>query len=547
MADSEKKPPKPTLWERLKKRFQISTALAATIVVGVLLLLVASLAWGLYSTDPNRIAWGNYMTVGQAAWLLLLWALSCLITYVSVRTWMNETPLIGQGDDAWNVGMRLLAKHGVKIQDLPCYLVLGCQTRFEQERWVHNEGLGTSKDHAHASSSIDWHLFDERILIFCRDVGVYSSWLKERAAEATQVVETTAAISTGPATGPSPLESDGAVASSSADTEPSIDSPGPRPSGSDTGTEPSVATKTLAAKPRLESAPHETLRLLDHADALVQQAQSIAPQKPKVRYSCEPLSSVKVAAAQKSLSRFCALLRSKRYPYSSINGTLVAIDSAVLDQDDRFARTAASSIRADLQLIESELGVQAPVAFAVAETQCQQDFVELGRRVGPPRDGSRVLLGQTFDPQAIPTADAMNGLADQAIASLRDQVNQIFKDPKALTLPQNHRLIRILVRSRRWRSSLRNLMVGAVTQKDESKTESSIVNGLFFVAPGQSPTLRSFVQAIFQQLDEQQYHLAWTKERSAQHAKQTWLVRILVTTTFLLLGLLVFQLWLLLT
>ena len=170
--------PKPTIMQRIKSWFDLSLAAMAAIVVGIVLLSIAAIAWLIYSVDPNRIAWGDYLTIPRAAGLFALWTLSCITTYFGVRVWMNDVPT---GDrrirEGWNAGMLLLSKHGVKLSDLPCFVVLGCATRHEQDLLVGAEGFSTPHQSSSSAPAIDWHLSKDRILIFCRDIGVFAGLL----------------------------------------------------------------------------------------------------------------------------------------------------------------------------------------------------------------------------------------------------------------------------------------------------------------------------------------------------------------------------------
>ena len=98
--------PTPSLKDRLKSRLNVSLAAMVAALVGIGLLVFAAAAWLVYSIDPTRIAWGDYMTLQRGVWLLALWALSCVVTYVTVRIWMADIPL---GDARVRAGWRSLA------------------------------------------------------------------------------------------------------------------------------------------------------------------------------------------------------------------------------------------------------------------------------------------------------------------------------------------------------------------------------------------------------------------------------------------------------
>lgn len=180
----------PTMIDRVKSRLQLSVAATATVVVGVVLLLVASIAWLVYSLDPSRVAWGDYMSIGQGLSMLALWVLSCLFTYWSVRLWMQQPP-VGESalHDSWSRGTNWIASHGVDLKQMPCFVVLGSSSRYWQEQlFEHGRHLPHSPEDVEAP--IDWVLADDHVLLVCRHVGVYSRLIeKMRARTSTPITD----------------------------------------------------------------------------------------------------------------------------------------------------------------------------------------------------------------------------------------------------------------------------------------------------------------------------------------------------------------------
>ena len=128
MSDSQ-----PSHASRFRRLLRFSVAGWATIVMGVTLQVVAVTAWIVYSLDPSRVAWGNYMTLNQALGLLLLWALCCFLTYWSVRLWMRQPPIADKAlRESWKSGRDWLAHHSYALGELPVFIVLGCWSRHLQ-------------------------------------------------------------------------------------------------------------------------------------------------------------------------------------------------------------------------------------------------------------------------------------------------------------------------------------------------------------------------------------------------------------------------------
>ncbi len=547
MSDDEK----PSIVERLKSRLRFSLAVYAAAAVGISLVLLAALAWLLYSLDPSRIAWGDYMTIDRAVGLLALWVMACFTTYFTVRIWMSDLPVgntrIREG---WNAGITMLSKHSATLSQRPCFLVLGCMTRHQQDSWVGAEGYSTSSDDAGLTPAIDWHLSDDRILIFCRDVGVYGGLLRDadsvgrvpaapaasiEQSDADQSDETAKPVvdSEAPASdlAESTQEQEADHETSEGETDNLVIAP---TSSSPTAlTTAPVATDT-AVKPA-STAVTDAMRSLDRVNQLVHDVQQVTAIVPReVVPEIESLSSVETSACQESLSELCTRLRAARFPHSGINGTLVIVDSSSLEHEES-ARKIGRAVGSDLEQIRSELGVWSPVTMMVSETDYQRDCAELFRRLRIVDKEDSSALGQTFDSEQIPTVESMNALADDAIHQIESRIHRLFRSPRATTQPHNHRLVRMLIRCRRWRSALRSLLVESCTPCGASETDTTpIVSGLFVGSPDPSPITQTFTQAVFDRMVSQQNHLAWTAQQQQRTSRHRRLLKTLTAVTAIL-------------
>src|SRR6056297_104573 len=569
MADDAK----PSLSDRIRSKLAFSLAAWVTTLVGVLLILIAIMTWAVYSLDPLRIAWGDYMTVGRGAGFMVLWLLTCAATYVTVRVWMHEVPI---GDrqirDGWDAGIRLLADHGKRITDLPCFVVLGCQTRHQQDQWFGVLGHGTASTESTVSPAIDWRLNEDCLLVFCRDAGVYGNFLQSVPADTHRrsgqmIANEPPATRAVPAEIPSPAETspDGtpAVESNDRPADTRHGDAGHQGTG-DSPTMPAgqvalVTKPTARQKPgpanEPDTATHEdVLRTLDRADALVADAQQLRTVPQDFTPLPESPSSVQTTASQTRLIEFCERLRSARFPHSPINGTLVMVDSKILEHDVGSVRRVATAIRSDLDLMQQELGVSSPMTMAITEQDCHRQYAELRRRWSVGDEAGSPLLGRVFSPQAFPTESAMNGLADQAISKIQSQINRHLRRFDAADRSENHQLIRILIRCRRWRAKLAHLLVQAcapdpTTGNDPGEVSAQMISGVFAASPSAAGTSGSrdegpdFVGAVIRRMVAQQNHLAWTPQTRARETIQSRLVIALAVISAALVVALLVQLY----
>tara|TARA_R110002049_G_scaffold4601_2_gene31735 strand:+ start:20779 stop:22608 length:1830 start_codon:yes stop_codon:yes gene_type:complete len=599
---------KPTAMQKIKSYFDLSLAALVSLVVGVILLALAGIAWLIYSLDATRIAWGDYMTTPRIVGLVGLWVLSVATTYFSVRVWMSDVPV---GDrrirEGWKAGMKLLSKHGVALADLPCFVVFGCTNRHEQDLLVGADGHGTIHQSSAGLPAIDWHLSDERIMIFCRDIGVYGSLMQNFDASetfATAGSSTTTQTATprreaSIATDADTKDAEKNAASDDANTESDIDQQANQdasshanaadtqsdddPESSDestlspelSDTNSSASAPTLTADPVVKSSGTGTdvaaraetitsaLTSLDRANALVRDALVADPQAidatPLISeevVETPSITSIQATESQALLSQFCTRLRASRFPHSAINGALVVVDAAVVAASNQSARTVGRAIRSDLDQLRVELGVSSPVTMLVAEKEHADDFAELGRRLRIIGQDQDIALGKEFESAELPTVAAMNQLAGDSVRQIQHRIHQIFHTPRSLAQPQNHRLVRVLIQCRRWSDALRALMVESCASAEtshESASDAPIVSGLYIAPAGKSSHAASsqkssmltagFIRAVLDRMVDQQNHLAWTSKERQRGAKHQWTVNLLRMLTLVLAIAFALQLW----
>lgn len=624
---------KPSLLQKVHSRLNFSLAAVVSTVVALLLLALAAIAWMIYATDPTRVAWGDYFTIGRAAGLLGLWLATVAITYLTVRVWMNDVSLGHQNvSEGWKAGEKLLARHAVRLTDLPCFVVLGCPTRHQQEKWFGAGGVSTPHPTTGQDPALDWHLDQDRILIFCRDMGVYGGMLRstdggqsESNASQRSVFSNQASLATkedtqaeakvvevgpqesivaegivGPTDGETDAQADGeteggesGVSSgdheqslhheqydasntvSMSDTPSTITKASPKPPASLTSTASATDSRVGTEATAVVSA----MATLDHASALIRDAQKSQEAMIQEARMPEPLSSVSTTDHQQALSKFCTRLRAARFPHAPINGILVLVDSQFLSGRSGYGQNASRhsasytaksytataseaaesgrfigrAIRSDIEQMQLELGVAAPVTTLVSESTQPDDYIELCRRLRQVEQEKQVAMGQPFASEQIPTVEAMNGLADDAISQVENRIQRVFQLPRSLTQPQNYRLVRMLIRCRSWRTGLRSLMVesSATGHRDGAvsvgaSSEPGIVSGLYVASPTNSPLATGYVRSVIQRMIAQQNHLSWTREERVSWTRYRRVLASLVTTTVLLSIGMAIQLWLVL-
>lgn len=523
---------KPSLADRIRAALDITLAAKATIAVGTIMWIIAGLVWVAYALDPTRVAWGDYMTWSRATWLLLLWVASCIATYATVRLWMREVPIRNpQMKAGWDAGIQLLADHGKRMGDLPCFVVLGCPTRHQQDKWLRSGGVGAGAVNRDETPAIDWHLRDDCLLVFLRETGVYARMILNGDADAAEKPDEHApniavAASNEEAIGDSmpPKAPDGAPG----DPRPPEELEAQSPSDDDqddliastaehSASVRQTATLSAATKPSTTSqAALQSLKTLDEASLLIKDAQSlmIAGQPPPIQ---EPLTSIETTDGQESLTEFCSRLRAARYPHSAINGVLVVVNSRSLGGGEASAQRIGQSVCSDLGVLTDELGVETSVTIAVAEHGHRHDYEELSQRLAANSD-VLPLLGRTASPQEHLSSEAIGSLADGMVENIEIQLSELLQASHSTSAPRNHRLLRILIRCRRWRHTFRAALVECVSvprgemndRRETTAGGSRMLAGVYLASPDGGTERGTLFDTIVERMVAQQNHLAWT-------------------------------------
>lgn len=571
-ADAGEK--KPGLVSRIQSRLHISLAAIVTLIIGVCLIVLASVAWLLYSLDPSRLAWGDYMTVGRSVTVALLWFAVCGLTYWTVRLWMNDVPV---GDpalrDGWDAGLKLFSRHGDRLADIPCFMVFGCDSRHHQERWMGEEGHATTPPSAEAKRSIDWHLGEDRILLFCSDVGVFADHGRVTLKSHNQRTALGLAGHSQSAIGPGPPSQRVAFQAAPDDshqadekqrddsedgdtkggpTDDSDASPnGPATETADSPTTAATMTLPSKAKPALATTTEsDPIKTLDRADALVRSAQTLENlvlEETSIGLPVETNdSSLRTTKAQRTLSQLCHRLRAERFPHAAINGSLFLVESLLLQSDQNLARSTGRAIRRDLDLVRNELGVSAPITIVINDSECSDDFDELSRRLQPLHGTNSPVLGRRFSAEQVPNSEAMHTLAAESLETVEHTVHQALAMPDVLKQSDNHALIRMMIRVRRWKETLETMLVESCAARDgESAVAAPIVSGLFVASPPKPGSSSGrWIDSVLDHMVQQQNHLTWTEQEQQASARNRLLISVLAVASSVMIFGLIVQIWL---
>ncbi len=574
---------------------RLSQAATVTIVFCCALLLVTCLAWLAYQADPTRVALSDYLTLPRATTLLVLFTFTGGLVYWAATVWFEESA--SRSDDleqAWLAGMQALRTLGIRLNELPVFVYLGCADPAAQRRLVDSAGQRLLMPVAPSGTSpISWYISENAIRIFCSNVGVLgrtvvrlqelaqgektntttivSSYLTHNcnsspAACTVKCTDGSHPQDTAQATNQPPAQN-ASVQKNQGDSEVDLHSPMPG-SASDSAALPPSGDRDsrasdnnranatgIAARPHIaingnksDSSAAERIAVgLESVEGMVEnelrrdrvrQAQRnlVSEESCLSTSPVDTITSIEAVACQQAIEDFGTKLRSARRPVAGINGIAVVVDAQVATGSLASAVTCGRAIQQDLAQLENIVGVRSPVTLLLNSAEHLTGMCELIRRLGPDR-AAQQTLGVVADPSVICDANYGGQVASLAVRRVSQEVYDLLSGPNVLTIPGNDKLVRLLITCRG--DMVRNLQTlvlealgGSVLPASTPST--TMFSGIFFVATGENLARRGFVKELFHRMHAQQQMLQWTWSELRCQAKQAILWRALVLATILL-------------
>ncbi|MEM9827801.1 MAG: hypothetical protein AAF958_14515, partial [Planctomycetota bacterium] len=163
-------------WKAWLDRLQsISMAAKVACVSGIVLLLLAVVVLWLDAQDAQRVAWNDYMTPARAVSLTVLWFLSVVAIYASVRVWTGQTPLGHEGvRNAWNGLIKHLHRENRRLDQQACYVMLGAASGHDVAGSFARDASVPMPSTQPQRRSIDWFLRAPGLVASLHGVGEFA-------------------------------------------------------------------------------------------------------------------------------------------------------------------------------------------------------------------------------------------------------------------------------------------------------------------------------------------------------------------------------------
>lgn len=560
-------------------RYRPSQAAGVSAAVGAALLVLFFANWAAYRSQPQRVAWSDYMQWPQYVAALVLWLIICALVYWLVQMWHEELPTDDVTiESAWQAGMKSLRTRGKTLQQAPLFVILGAQGRQHQQQLLAQSGLHLLDAivPAEPDAPIHWAFTDQGVWLFVQNAGTYSRIAQSPAMISAMDAWSSWTVQEVPTQrhteesleidhGPEPTR-----------TGYRATHPGPSSYGSEFGLQPAGNNSLLLQEPG--AAPggndggangHSTDERLDDLEELIEQAsqaESVVA-KPEIdpnsldyasqrawqtelafQSAAQPtgLSSTEIAHCQHALREVCRRLRSERGSLAPANGVVTITSCPQLMAGCVRASELGLALRSDLQIFQDAWQLQTPTSIMIDGLEYLAGASELVRRGGPERAKSDGI-GAAYPIRHQPEKPLLDHHCQMAVGQIESRIYRQLSAEDSLSQVGNHQLFQLLIACRgRLLPALQTLVGEAVAlgYQSEGQREPILFAGLHFMASGQKVTEQAWVKAAFAHVLNAQNFLRWTTERLQSDRRHKLSISILKAVCLLLIVGLLVAFWL---
>ena len=542
-ADKEKPPGRVTRFfswlGALPGRFRRSPLpFRAAVLVAVALVVFVVVAWTVFLLDEQSVPWRHSLSFSRVLVVLVLLVVIPLLVHRGLRLWLSgEISDFPDIDYAWNHGVESLARHGLRLDSIPVFLILGSANQRQERDLMAASGLRLRVEaERDERAPLRWYANADGVYLFCSEAGWLSALMSQSArprlgnvsaeVAASEAPLPRAALTTAPALDgappepPKPVREEQVTGTIMLDQymtkqTPQQAAPAPAPAATrrPRGTmmlDPSMQDPAVIAalSTARAAAPVEAPTT---GSALWTGFSPSGGDEGGAEASFVPLAPQDSTEQMQRLRHVCQLLRRARQPLCAINGVLTLLPFNTLQSRSADANEVERACRSDLAIIQRALDQRAPVTALVVGMEQEAGFCELVRRVGRER-ASVQRFGRGFDVRCVPTAHELEGFCSHVCGTFEDWIHTLFREAGALSRPGNPRLYGLLCKVRSTlQSRLSEILVGAFADSRRSGDDDPcLFSGIYFAAAGHTEDMQAFVKGVFDKLLQEQEQVEWT-------------------------------------
>ena len=258
------------------------------------------------------------------------------------------------------------------------------------------------------------------------------------------------------------------------------------------------------------------------------------------------MASDELTMCPRRLAYLCRLIATERRPWCPLNGVLVLLPWAALETDE-LSRTAVGVLSADLTVIRSTFRLRYPHYLMVCDLEQAAGFDEFRR--GFTRDSLRSRIGQRIPLIPDRPADEMPAVLESVADWVRLNVMPSFVlnwlrldwPPEARKTSQfvptyNRKLFLFLFDLYRRGPRLGRVLANGIPvertiDRDDPVSALPLIGGCYFAATGREERNQAFVAGVFQKLTESLDAVSWSNAAFADDRSYArWTIILYLTT-----------------
>lgn len=445
--------------------------------------------------------WGEWIAIDLLAITIPI------VLYYVLRLWLEgETSRYPDIDLAWKAGLAELQAHGLDLQYVPLFLVLGSPGELQEKIVFNASKLPLNvREVPTGAAALHWFAEPNGIYLVCSDVGCLSALasVAKKAAEeakayAGRTLETRRPGNTRETMVADQIKGTMIMDEGGAESEsPSVVASGIFPSRSNAGGgggQPITGT-FMVSQDHEEPSAREVERRQVSLPQEVQREQELR------------------------LEYLCRLITKARQPLAPINGVLALLPYSIVQTGRKEGTELQRAVKRDCNTLVRKLRLRCPVTALVIGMEEESGFRELVRRL--PKDAAlNQRYGKGFSVGNPPIPEQLEAVAAHACGLFEATTYQLFRERGSLGKGGNMKLYALLCKIRRTvRAPLTNVLMNGFgvdpDVKNDQDAEPLFFNGCYFAASGEAEDRQAFVKGVIEIMPRDQEELEWTDEALA--------------------------------
>lgn len=524
------------LWKVITWPARLSLPGRFALLTALLLVTLALTVWWIIRTNPKHVSLYHVLTWDRIAIVVVLLIVIPIIVYRGLKLWLEgEKSMFPEIDYAWKSGLKALSDHGLAIDAIPIFLVLGSAGEQQEAALADASGRGFRvRNVPEGPAPFHWFANPDGIYLFCTNIGSLSALatLVHNRAPAFSGQDVESAVAASPPA-PAPAAANPAPPTESIRGTLTLD-------GSGAPAAEQFASPAPAAAPASPNADLRGTMMFqpesEPAAAPVQTVSSAprrtAPPPPAIAREQPALLPAKQAAEERRrLQYLCRLIDRERAALCGINGVVTLLPFESIEASVTDAEELEKAVRSDVTTVQRTLKLRVPVVALVVGLEQERGFSELVRRVGRERAAVQ-RFGRGFDVRSFASAEELEAFGAHVCGAFEDWVYTLFREQDALMRTGNTRLYGLLCKIRcNLKGRLTEILADGFGSDAKRHPDDDFIlfSGCYFAASGPTEDRQAFVKGVFDKLEEEQEEVEWSSRALADDRRNRWLVIAAVT------------------